>query len=467
MGRLARASTIQFGVQGLQTLVGFAATLYFANELGATVLGKYYLALAVVNWLLIPSAGIRGATMKRISEGDAPDQYLSAGTAIQLSFVCVEVAAILVFAGRVDAYVGAAVAGLVAAILVTKALSTFLLASLRGTGRVQSASVVEGAWNILRVLVQLAFVLTGAAITGLLWGEIIATAVTVLALVALLRSFDRPTVEHLRSIYGYAKFSWLSSVKAMSYSWLDTIVLGFFVLPGIVAGYEVAWRISAAFILLPTAMTKVLFQDVSRSESTDEYGRIAETIRRSISFAGFLSIPGVVGAFVLGRPILELYGEAFVVGFLPLVVLSAGRILQSYETVLLQSLNALDLPEVTFRISLAFFLTNIVGNVVLTWSIGAVGAAIATAGSIGLATLLSLNALRRHVAVRIHWRTLASQLASALTMGVVVEVASRSVDGSGLVTVLGLVLLGVGVYVVSVFAISPMTRRQVRRIVAS
>ncbi|WP_251328602.1 hypothetical protein [Haloplanus pelagicus] len=259
MGRLARASTIQFGAQGLQTIVGFAATLYFANELGATVLGKYYLALAVVNWLLIPVAGVRGATMKRISEGDEPDEYLTAGTAIQLSFVCIEAAAILVFAGHVDAYVGAAAAGLVAAVLVTKSLSTFLLASLRGAGRVQSASVVEGGWNILRVLVQLAFVLAGAALTGLLWGEIVATAVTVLALVALLWPFGRPTVEHVRSIYEYAKFSWLSSVKAMSYSWLDTIVLGFFVLPGVVAGYEVAWRISAAFILLPTAMTKVLF----------------------------------------------------------------------------------------------------------------------------------------------------------------------------------------------------------------
>ncbi len=149
------------------------------------------------------------------------------------------------------------------------------------------------------------------------------------------------------------------------------------------------------------------------------------------------------------------------------MVLSAGRILQSYETVLLQSLNALDLPEVTFRISLVFFVTNIVGNVVLTWQIGAVGAAIATAGSIGLATFLSLNALRRHVAVQIHWRTLASQLASALTMGVVVQVALRWVDGPGIVTVLGLVLLGVGVYAAVVFAISPTTRRQVRRIAVS
>jgi len=467
MGRLARASAIQFGVQGIQTVIGFTATLYFANVLGATVLGKYYLALALVNWLLIPFAGVRSATMKRMSEGDNPTAYLSTGTAVQLAFVCIEVAALLVFANIVDAYVGAVVAGLVALLLVSKAFSTFLLAALRGTGRVQSASLVEGGGNVLRVGVQLVFVLGGMTVAGLIWGEIIAAIVTVGSLVVLLRSFGRPEKKHLVSIYEYGKFAWLSSVKAMSYSWLDTIVLGFFVLPEIVGSYEVAWRISAAFILLPTAIVKVLFQDISRSESFSDLERISETLRRALSIAGFLSIPGVVGAIVLGEPILQLYGDEFVGGFVPLVILSIGRILQSYETVLLQSLNALDLPEITFRISALFFVTNILANVVFVWTTGAVGAAVATSGSIGLATLLSFRALRRHIAVRIEWETVASQFVAALVMGIIVELALRWVNRSGLVTVLGLVCLGVVVYVCLVLGLSSATRRQLFRITRS
>ncbi|MFB6187052.1 MAG: hypothetical protein ABEI86_09335, partial [Halobacteriaceae archaeon] len=83
MTRLARSSVLQFGVQGLQTVLGFVATLYFARELGSALLGQYFLTLALVNWLLLPTSGLQGAVNKRVSEETDSSEFYTAGVMLQ------------------------------------------------------------------------------------------------------------------------------------------------------------------------------------------------------------------------------------------------------------------------------------------------------------------------------------------------------------------------------------------------
>lgn len=468
MSRLARASGIQFGVQAAQTIIGFLAILYFANLLGASSLGVYFLALAIVNWLTIPLAGIRTAAMKRISEDDEPEAFLGASTAVLIGVTVIVGGGLVLGEGWVNSYVGASVGGLVTFLFLTNVSTTFLLGVIRARGRVVSAALIEGGWRIARPLLQAAFVLGGAGVVGLLIGEIIAGAVVTVGLIAVLaRHVTVPRRRHFTELYQYGRFVWLSSVKTGSYSWIDTIVLGFFLTSEIVGVYEVAWRVTAAFILLPTAISKVMFQDVSRASNAADERRVSRTVGRSITFAGALAIPGIVGAVTTGEYILALYGEEFVSGLVPLIILSMARVAQSYETILLQSLNALGLAKETFRISALFVILNVVGNVALVYTVGPAGAAAATAGSVTIAAVLSVRALRQRIHINIDHRSIGVQVAAAMIMGVVIETVTMWRVPTNPRGTIALVAVGATVYCGILLKFSTEVREQLRRAVGS
>jgi len=466
MPRLNRASVLQFGIEAFQTILGFVATIYFARFLGAGTLGQYFLALAVVNWLLIPATGVKSTIKKRVSEDEEQDEYFTAGVAVQLAVLVVLLVGLFLFRGQVNDYLGFEGTLLVGALAFLKGIGTFLRGMLRGEHRVELAAVVGGAWETLRLVLQVALVVGGFQLLGLLVGEIAAAAVISLMLIVLLSlRLRRPSRHHFQRLYDYGKYAWLTTIKPFSYSWMDVLVLGFFVTESAIGVYEIAWRVSAAFILLPSAMAKVVFPYLSRQANEGETREIAATLRTATTFAGLFAIPGVAGALVIGGDVLGIYGEEFATGALLLGVLAVGRLGQSYETFLLQSLNAIDRPDATFRISLVFIAANLSLNLVLVWQFGAIGAAVATAVTMLLSTVLATRVLRRIVGFEVEWATIGVQILSATVMTIVVLMIRERVTPVTDFKTLLLVGVGAGVYFVCVFLGSAQARTQLRRVV--
>lgn len=464
MVRLARSSALQFAVQALQTVVGFVAILYFARVLGAAPLGQYFLTLAIVNWLLLPTSGLQKAVNKRVSEDRDADGYYTTGTLALGAVVVVVSIPLILLSDHIDAYTGYHAVWFVIALFALKSAATFYIGLLRADKRYDLAAGVEGLLHTSRPTVQAALILAGGGFLALLWGEAVSMVLAAVSgLVGLRLAFSRPTVRHFRRLYHYAKYSWFSAFRIRSYSWMDVLVLGFFVLPGQVGVYEVAWRISAGFILLPTAISKIVFPHISnRAIENDEQG-VVTTLQRALYFAGALSIPGVVGAIILGTDVLQLYGPEFMAGSIVLVVLAVGRVFQSYEVLLLQTLDALDLPETTFRISILFVTVNLGLNVLLVWAIGPVGAAIATVTSVFLSSFLAYRHVKQRIDFSLRRKPFVVQLLSAFLMGGVVWMVGQFVPHSTLGTLL-LVAVGVAVYGVSLTAGSGEARDGLRRI---
>lgn len=466
MAKLARSSALQFGVEMLQTVIGFVAMIYFARLLGSGTLGQYFLAMALVNWLLIPTKGIRGTTQKRVSEDTDQDAYFTAGAVVQLGLLSLVVAGLFLFRGRVESYLGFQGTALVAALFVFKGLGTFLRAILRGEHRVELAALAGGAWELLRIGVQVGLVVAGWKLIGLLVGEIVAAAAISLAILAVSSlGIARPSREHLRHLYEYGKYAWLTTIKPYAYSWMDVLVLGFFVADSAIGVYEISWRVSAAFILLPSAMSKVVFPYLSRHAAEGRTDEIASTLTTATTFAGLFAIPGVAGAFVLGEDVLAIYGPEFATGATILIVLSIGRLGQAYETFLMQSLNAIDRPDATFRISIIFIAVNLTLNVVLAWQFGAIGAAVATAVTVVLGTVLAGRILHRLVGFGVDVRTIGAQVVSAVLMALVVAAVRGWLGTVTDFETLGLAGLGAGVYCAGVFVGSPDARTQGRRLI--
>lgn len=467
MATLARASALQFGANVLQTVFGAAATIYFVRVLGAQGFGQYALALAITSWVSIPGVGLRSGTEKRLSEASDSDGYYTSGLLLQALYALPVVLLVLLLGEQVDTYIRFSGASLVAGLFIARLFVFQYLSTLRGEGRVELTSIFETGWKLATTFAQVFLVFTGAGVPGLIYGEIAASSLAIGSAVLLTNErIQYPTFGELREIYEFGRYGWLSNFKNMSYSWMDTFVLGFFVSDSVIGAYEVAWRISGLFTVLPWAIVSVAFQAISRQASLQQTKEVERLSERALSFAGILAIPGVVGAVFLGPEILSIYGQSVVeVAIAPilLVILSFARIGESYEMIVTTVLNGLDRPDITFRIGGIFVLLNSSLNVLLILPLGAVGAALATTISIIVSLILTFLGLSEEMDLHFPLYPTAIQAVSAILMGCLIWILLTIHPAHSLVTLLLYVFVGVCVYSLALFGLSKIVREQVRR----
>jgi O-antigen/teichoic acid export membrane protein len=140
----------------------------------------------------------------------------------------------------------------------------------------------------------------------------------------------------------------------------------------------------------------------------------------------------------------------------------------AYQQQLLASIEAINRPDITFRINAAFVGLNISANVLLVSIIGWVGAAVASALSTGVGLILSFRALKNHIDFRIPYIELLKQGTAALIMGIIVYAGNGFESkyymiNNNLATVSILIILGAGIYFAVLFAISTHFRMTVKQ----
>lgn len=467
MVKLARASALNFGVNIVETLVGAIGTLYFARLLGAGSMGSYFLALGLVNWLLIPAGGVSTAALKRISEGEQQNRFFTAGLLLQFVYLSAVLGAILLATEIINLYVEFEGARLIGGFFVLLGISRFANACLRGENRVELASLLNGSRTFARVGFQLGFViLSGLGLAGLLAGEILAAAVISIVTLAFIRPrLVRPRREQFVRLYEYGRYSWFGSLKVNAYSWTDTLVLGFFVSTAAVGTYEIAWRVSALFILLPGAMGNTVFPTISKHARKEETEAIQRILERMLPFAPALAIPGAVGALVIGPQILALYGPEFTDGAIFLLVLSMARIIEAIERLFERVLNAMDYPERAFRVAVIFIIVNTLLNVLLVLLIGVLGAAVATFVSMIVSLGLAWYYLPSSITPKIPAQAIAAQFISAVVMGGAIHALLYFRPPTNDWEIITYVVSGAIIYSFGVFLSSALARDILRQLV--
>jgi O-antigen/teichoic acid export membrane protein len=470
--RLGQTSVVFFLSRITASLLGFGATLYFARELGAGPLGIYSLVLAVVSWLVIAGTmGVPAAISKRVSEGSDDGQYVAAGILLVAALLVVALGGVALFRGQLNAYVGYPAARFVALILVLTVLLQIAMSTMQGLHLVGLQGLLSPLKTGVRSGIQIGVLFVGGGLVGLFLGYAAGYFVALLVGgVIVLRNLDaiqRPTLDHARRLTDYAQFAWMSNLRSKAFNWIDIIVLGFFVSSSTVGIYAVAWNIAQFLILFSSSISTTVFPEMSQLSTEENPQAAVDLFETALSYAGLLLIPGVVGSLVVGERILRIYGDEFTQGVAVLALLVVACLIQAYQNQALTTLNAVDRPDLAFRVNALFLGGNLVFNVVLVYLYGWVGAAVAT----GLSALLSLIAggayLRSIVRFDLPLSALSKQWGAALAMGVVVYGLRTVEDALGLIhhnvaTVLLLVGIGAGVYFALLVVLSAQFRSTVR-----
>jgi O-antigen/teichoic acid export membrane protein len=341
--------------------------------------------------------------------------------------------------------------------------------TLKGERKVHVAGLLDPVKIGTQSLIQVVLVVLGFGLFGMLVGAIVGmTLVSALGLFWVTIRPVWPARRHFRSLFDYAKFSWLGTLKSRAFNQVDILLLGVFVQTSLVGVYSVAWSLSKFLDLFGGAIRTTMFPELSRTSAQESKQAAAGMVTDSLAYTGLIAVPGLVGGVILGDRLLMLYGEKFVEGTAVLGLLILAVLIFSYQKQLMGALNGLDRPDLAFRVNAAFIALNASLNLVLISQFGIEGAAFASVLSTTASLALAYYLLSQLITFELPYVKLASQWVAALAMGVVVLAARRLLEATGVVThnaliVVLLVGVGAGVYFLTLLVISREFRATVER----
>lgn len=475
--RIGQTSIVVFVSKVLGSAIGFVTTIYFARVLGAEIFGIYSLVLVTAIWFkLVGDLGVGSAITKRLSEGEERASYLGAGMLTIVAFAFGITVVLLLgrsylatYIDGFESYSEVAVVWYVVLFVVVQLLASTIDETLKGEHKVHIAGFLEPLRVGLRGGIQALLVFLGFGLVGLLLGYAAGTFLVVIvgALFVSIRP-RRPDLEHVRSLFDYAKFSWLGNLKSRTYRDVDILILGLLVPSSLVGVYAVAWSLTRFLDIFGNAIRQTVFPEISSVSAREDPQAAGGLIEDSLAFTGFITIPGFVGGTLLADRLMRIYGPEFLQGTQVLWLLLLSILVYGFAQQCQIGLNAVDRPDVAFRVNAVFVVTNVVLNVVLIRQLGWIGAAIASAFSASLAFVLAYWLLLTLVTFDFPVGEFGRQSGAALVMGGTVWLLDFAIETTGMLqhnfaTLCILVSVGAGLYFGVLFAISTHFRRTIDR----
>jgi O-antigen/teichoic acid export membrane protein len=394
--------------------------MYFAHRVGESILGAYYLFLAYYSTLnIIQDGGLGGAVVKRISEGKEKDEYYTAVFALRVFLLGLSLVVLLFahpFIENIDQ------SGMYSWLIIALIIGVFtnnVSNGNYGSGKVgisQTCGFINSAGcTIFQIIaIYLGFGAIGLA-GGYIFGMILATLIGYRYLDLKLKKFN---VNHLKNLFSYSVWTFLSSSGSLVFSYADVIIIGYFLQNADVGIYRVVFQFTTAATFTTTAMRTVLFPKVSNWHSNGQLASAEDAFAKGITYSLLLAVPIFIGGIILGDKMLYFfYGESFVRGTQTFYVLLAVQIANVFMFLQTTYLSALNRPKEAFKVTAIAAAANIILNILLVQFMGIMGAAIATLISMILNSLLAHLELKHIIHVKIDLNGIKNIFFSALAMG--------------------------------------------------
>lgn len=217
------------------------------------------------------------------------------------------------------------------------------------------------------------------------------------------------------SLIRYSMPTSMAAVFAKTNSWVDRLFIGYFLLAAGVGVYQAASKVSTLFMVVASVfhgIFAVLAADLTAKQDRENLSGI---FRANTKWGLYVALPlFLVILFHADAVMQALFGGQFIRGGGPLVILSAGQLVNigtgSVGLVLMMG----GQQNRWMVVSASMFVVNIVGNIFLIPLWGLWGAAIATSVSVATMFIIGVFMARKYIGVWPYDRRFAKGLFAAL-----------------------------------------------------
>ncbi|GAB7008063.1 hypothetical protein JCM31271_00060 [Halorubrum trueperi] len=370
-----------------------------------------------------------------------------------------------------DSYVGlnSAWVFVIIALWGTALYSTFR-STLYAQRKIDVASGFDLFKDVGTAVIQVALIVIGYAQWGLVVGFITGLLVSAISISVVARvpiHTASLNCERAKSLFSFAKFSYLDNLVGGEHRWLDIIILGAFTSADQIGVYGIVYALAQFGLITSTVLGRNILPEVSNLASTDDTEISEQLLYRVLSYSTLFTFPILAGSFVIAdRLLLDIYDLD--TGAMSLLVLAAGTVAYSAYNQLHQLIYGLDKPKYAFLLSALSTAINAIVAVLLIPFIGILGAAISTSLSMLAALIggLYVVAVHSEISVRLPLRPWGFQATCAIIMGVIIFAIQSLVVYQTRFYSAGLIITGGIVYLSLVVSIDSFLRVQIRQVLA-
>ncbi len=444
----------------------FVGTAFFAQELGATLLGIFFLFQAVLGISALPAnLGTRIAVEKRISEGGPADRILGTGIALKSVLLVIIIGVILFFQSHLNQYIGAEVAGLLILAIFLQEFAGLMMNVLKGELRVGETATLSFAYSVVWVTLGALLVTLDYGVIGLIYAVIAGKGLQLLwAMYKTSVGIGRPTRTQAHSLVDYAKYSIIPEIDGQVHSWMDVLIIGFFLTQADVGAYEIAWQVAGPVLLLTGAIGTTIFPQISSWSADDAIGQLEMLFPKLIIPSVIFVFPAFFGGLLLSKEILGLiFGEEFTAAWLALIILITGKLPRAIRQIVGKSLLGLNRPDLVTHAAVVDIIANLLLNLILIWQFGIVGAALGTVLSMTLGTIHRTYYLSKFIKIRIPYHELGWCLLSSVAMYGILYIGKHIIEISSIIHLFGFIFAGAALYGIFILSYQPLRTEVVKQ----
>ncbi|WP_458205179.1 flippase [Haladaptatus sp. NG-SE-30] len=358
------------------------------------------------------------------------------------------------------------------AYLAVHSLSTFAVVAFQGFNRVTWSAVTKATGSVSLLVFVVAGVLFVGGAVGALVGYVVSYALATVVGVGVLyakfysthESGDREPGLSRRVLRYSVPLTATKGANVLDKK-IDTILVGALVGPVAVGYYYLAKNIST-FLQAPAAsLGFTISPTYGEQKAGDERAAAASLYETTFRHTLLLYVPAGAGLVLVADPaVTQVFGAAYA-GAIPVVQVYAGYIvLQAVMFITSDALDYLGRARERAWAKGASSVANLLLNLLLIPTFGAVGAAWATVATYSMYSLVNFAVVHQELELSLSrmLRHVVFVCAITLIMSAVVIVALSFV--SGLLSLVGVVVLGAGVWVGLATASGLLDLRRVMRV---
>lgn len=353
------SESVNISSEGLKVLIGkFVAAfsgligiIVYANILGTSGLGLYYLSHAIATIASMPASGLGIAAEKKGSEEKKNiSKYNSISLFVTVAYI-IFLSILTIFLYENIRYVRVntprdTIVYLTVILFFLFSLFRLLSRFYSGFGEPGKSVLVDAYRGIIETTLQISFlVFYGLDVEGLLIGTAISLLLGIIYLLLLTpTTFSKPDKKSIKDILEFSKWSIPTRTINEIYYRIDSVIIGLLLSPSAVGIYESAMKIVTPSKYVAYAIKRPLLVRVSQDLSNQK--SVNHLLDDLVPYASILSIPLIAGGIFVSQDLLSvLYGSEFSEGWLIIVGGAVYFTIHTHSNVLSEFLHGFNSPK--------------------------------------------------------------------------------------------------------------------------
>lgn len=366
----SRRGVIARYLDGLSGLIGI---IIFANVLGVSNLGKYYVLVAVSQVIASPTDGISiyvEHMIGKVKNNDKIPNIISFGliinTLIPLLFGFI---LIIIYNNitMVNSYMTEIQLFLVIGMTLSYSLKFTLTSSYSGLGNPSNSIFISSGEGFIQTIIQIVLLLQ-MGISGLLIGTIIAnSSVIIYVLTKSDINIGKPVID-IEYTLKYARWSIITYSITSVYDRLGTIILVLLSTNAAVGIYQATIKIIQSSRFVSDGICRSLM--VKFSQNMDDYP--INDLNKLGAYSSLVSIPMIFGGLIIGEDLLTtIYtNPEYAMGYYILIGGSIYFAIKAHSIVLNSVLNGSGTPKVSSISLIVATIILLISGILLVYYIG-------------------------------------------------------------------------------------------------